>query len=266
MPSARQWLNDQRPVRTTHPAILLASAILVIVCSGCAGISLSPEPRIHPRALETVNALQAVNSELRSCKGTGWLTTGPARQEKKYRVAFAAAPPTQARITLLAAGYPVETIVATGQKVMFVSHTKDHSPYTFNKPDPCLENAFSIPIRMSDIIRLLSGQIPLPGFKHLYLVSEENGRRVVDLKKDFSPKKYRITARNGRPESIACHDENGELSYTIIFQPAERFGPVSVHPAWRVTSSKGAGFSFRLDDFHSDIPLKDSVFQLTDSE
>lgn len=246
-------------------AFWLIFTLLLLVFNGCASLSLSPAPRLDPEALTIVRHVQAINQEIRSCKGTGWITTGPAAQRKRYRLAYAAVPPDKIRITLLASGFPVETILADGQTVRFISHTGDHSPYTFNSPDPSLENAFSIPIRMSDVIRLLSGRVPVPEFKHLYLVTRSDNQGVVDLKKDFGRRKYRLTVdRLNHPAALSYFNDTGAQSYAVTFAPFASFDPVTIPADWSVTSDTGDYIRVEITSFTANIPIKDKVFRLTD--
>jgi len=78
-------------------------------------------------------------------------------------MAWVAKWPLNLRMTILSSGIPVETIAADGESVTLVSHTGKHTPHTINRANPSLVRIISLPVKLNEIIALLTGKVPLKG-------------------------------------------------------------------------------------------------------
>ena len=96
---------------------MLLAWILLALVSGCTPLRPQTDPGLDKKARGLANTVLSLNQEIESSKGTGWIEVKNDTRSAKFKIAWAASAPNRLRITFLAAGHPVETIVATGTHV-----------------------------------------------------------------------------------------------------------------------------------------------------
>ena len=128
--------------------------------SGCAMLP-GRQPETVSMAEQLAQKIRQTNQDVTTSRGTGNISLTLNGKTEIHRVAWVAQWPCCLRMTLLSSGIPVETIAADGKSVTFVSHVGRHAPHTLHQPNPSLQAILSLPIKLKDIIALLTGKIPL---------------------------------------------------------------------------------------------------------
>lgn len=141
------------------PLIFLGTGfIFLLVISGCTPLKPQTDPTLDKKASLLAKSTRSLNQDILSSKGTGWVEVTTHQRKDKFKLAWAAQAPNRLRITLLVSGHPVETIVATGEHVTFISHTGEHPPHTTLSSDPDLEKFIQIPMKLSGLTALQIGR------------------------------------------------------------------------------------------------------------
>lgn len=186
----------------------------ILIISGCAQLSPNTNPLLDKKAFLQA---QSFNQHILASKGTGWLKLETQTKVDKFKIVWAAVFPNKIRITFLIFGHPIETIIATGEKITFFSHTGEHSKYSYYSKDPNMEDYIHVPVKMSEMILVLLGRFP------------------VKLLHEMTVKRYKSYDFDDIPVEIEIKDMDGGK---LILE---------------------------ITNFQVNPPIKESVFQLTES-
>lgn len=244
--------------------IIMSSFILF---SGCAGLRPN-RPNCHDKkALKLAESIEDFNKNINSCTGIGWIRVSRKGRIDKFRAAWAVLNHDKIRLTLMNSGFPVETIIADGRKVIFLSHTHKHSLYKINSPNPSLADILSIPVKVRDIISLLSGQIPIKTFDYACLLKTVNpGKKTLILHK-----KWRTGAQQVifDPDNIIRAYElfgsEDHLMYSVSFSEFNTCGVFQIPFKIIIRDSLDRSLSLEITGYRVNSPVKDSAFSLTES-
>ncbi len=259
------------------PIILLLS----LLSSGCAGLKNRNYPICNNKALQIADNIKNINIGIHSYRGIGWLNLKNGKRRERFRMAFVALPPNKIRLTLMISGLPIETIIADGKKVIFLSHTNKHSLYEIHSPNPSLVRIISIPVRIRDIISLLAGRIPLKEFNCAYFgdsgryegKNNKPQKRLLILNKKWNGMIQKIiyhsdnhTPNNEFIDKYELQKENNSLIYSISLNNFIKCGHFKIPFIINLSDNSGRKLYINITAYSADIPLKDSVFSLTEQE
>lgn len=247
--------------------LLFSSGCLIIIffLPGCSLLSLQTDPGVNRGAFEAASRIRQMNQDINSCKGSAWLHTGSPSQKQTFRLAYAAKPPDRIRLTLLSSGHPVETVLADGRSVTFISHTGEHQTTTYDSNDISLNDIFSIPIRISDIIRLLSGQIPLQEFNYAKIITTDEKSALLELGKNMITQKQQlVTGTDGFPVMLERFDAKGNSLFSIHFEKFSDLDSKTIAATFSIMDKSGRTATIDITSFQADIPINDTVFRLTE--
>ncbi|WP_041273229.1 DUF4292 domain-containing protein [Desulforapulum autotrophicum] len=247
--------------------VLLVSTMVFLV-SGCAGIMTGKAREEDPRAARLAQEVRTLNQGLETVKGTGIIILVNGSTRQRFKIAWAALVPDKIRLTILETGIPVETIVADGEKVTFISHTGRHQRHTVKAPNPSLKSMVDLPIHIREIISLLSGKLPLEPFDQ---------ERLSTTIKPFAAKlllsrKWRgIIGRvqfdtNDQVVEYEVVGRDGNLVYQVNRSEFKSFGSYLVPGTTLVKDPSGRTMTLQINNFYPDLPVKASVFALTETE
>ncbi|MCF8045477.1 MAG: DUF4292 domain-containing protein [Desulfarculaceae bacterium] len=246
------------------PVIFFLLAALVY--SGCASIKPQQTYKSDKEALETADRLRGFNRKIKASKGTGFLTIEKKNRRVRYRIAWAAKSPDQARITLISSGIPVETLLFNKNRITLYSHTGQHTLKTYKTDNPSLERVLSVPVRINDIISVLTGKIPVKPFDHARF--EDNGskkrNRLILLRSRSDNRTQRLVMEpDGRIREYGFLKSPEQLTYRLRFAEFKKFSSCGIFTRLTIANESGESLVFRIHSFQKNPDVKDSVFNLT---
>lgn len=220
------------------------------------------DPFLDKTAWQSARALQSLNQDIHTSKGTGNLRLTSSTGVQTFQIAWAAQAPNRVRMTLTVMGHPVETIAADGNRVTFVSHTGRHKPHTPASDDPDLEPYTQIPLKLSDLICMLLGQIPIKKFDDAWMLPEDLSR--LRLQKKFGSHTQELTLAPGQPiRMLRLLDRTKNIRYEIHYHGFDTLDNRGVPVDLTITDGKSRSAHITISRFWANIPVKESVFQLT---
>lgn len=238
--------------------------IVMLTGPGCALLGLQFGKTSDPHAEEIIHRTRAFNAQITTSKGTGELTLTQGVRREKYKIAWAAQSPNRLRMTLLMSGHPVETIAATGQWVTFVSHTGAHAPHSAVSADPDLNPYINIPLRLSELVSLLLGQVPERPFDRAWMRPETPD--TVFASRSFSPQIQEwVTGKNGITTRYRVLDKKMNVIFQIWYSRFFKQDKFTIPGLITIKDGQQRGMEIALKTIIPNIPVKESVFRLTGS-
>lgn len=241
------------------PASLLAVALLL---GGCAIQRPETDPTLDLEAASIVQNIRRFNSDITSSKGSGWARVTTAGKSVKYRIAWAAVFPDKLRFTLLLSGVPVETVIANGQTISFISHTGEHKNYTFNSTDPDFKSYMDVPVKASQMICLLLARLPLMKFDDVYFSPEDPALSNVTLSKKWKSAFQVLTIDSKKMPVLIQNHDGTELISTLRIKAYKDFDQRRIPAGLEFTDSR-SGIQVTVTRFVVNPEIKESVFRLT---
>ena len=246
-------------------SLLLICATAVLI-SGCAGL-MPPKNTIHDQKAAILAAqIKSINQNLHTFKGTARVTIVDDSKTQRMTIAWAAMLPDKIRLTILNSGIPVETILADGSRVIFVSHTGKHSLHEINSPNPSLERIVSMPVRIQEIISILAGQVPMEPFN----------RQELSDKKNSSETTLVLAKKWGGTVGMVQFDEQEHISrfqrlnreketlYSVERLNLKTYKTYTIPSTTIINDGSGRTMTLKITGFYPDIPVKESLFSLTE--
>ena len=247
-----------KPVPVLFFAILFCAACL----TGCATPRPETDPGLDKTAWQAAAALRNMNQEIRTSKGTGRVRLTSGNNVQTFQIAWAAQTPGRVRMTFTTSGHPVETIVADGSRVTFISHTGRHKPYTPTSENPNLEPYTRVPVRLSDLISLLLGQIPVQAFDDAWFLPNDPFR--IRLRKNFKSLSQELVLHpDDTIQALRLLDRADTPRWEILYHAFETMDKNQIPVHMTITSGNLQKVQVRITRFWPNIPVKESVFQLT---
>ena len=149
---------------------IIIPLIAALLISGCAVFRPARELEITPAEKATevrdlLSVLKTQNEALRNFKGIGNIQIRQdSRLQLDQRVAWIGEKPVKLSIAVLISGYPAVKLANDGKWLYYLEvHGQDTTFRKIPASDPSLKKLISIPISSSEVITLLSGQIPRSG-------------------------------------------------------------------------------------------------------
>ena len=237
-----------------------------LIISGCASLRPATDPLLDNKAFDLATKAGSFNKHIVASKGTGWARLETKTKKEKFKIAWAAVFPNKIRITFLLSGHAIETIIATGEKITFVSHTRAHAKYSYNSKDPDMKGYVHVPIKLSEMILVLLGRLPVKKFDDAYFSPLDSSLSTIILKQDWKALTQHLHfTGKGKINNLTSTDISGNLLYemTIIKYKTYNFADIPVKI--QIEDSDNRKLIIEITNFHPNPSIKESVFQLTDS-
>ncbi|MCP4114109.1 MAG: hypothetical protein GY737_01675 [Desulfobacteraceae bacterium] len=254
-------------IKIRRPNLLLLGAALFFL-SGCAGLTPGDTRIQDPKATLLAARVTSINHGLQTFKGTARVTLAEENLNQRFRIAWAAMMPDKIRLTILKSGLPLETILADGNQVLFVSHTGEHSPHRIKAANPSLKQVISMPVRIQEIISLLAGRIPMEPFDRAILSNNgPSSPATLTL-----TRKWRGTVGTvlvDRQDQILGFQRlksNRDPVYSTERKNLKKYGIHTIPMKTVINDPSGRTLTLEITSFYPDVPIKDSVFSLTEIE
>ncbi len=238
----------------------------MLILSGCASVRPDINPLLDQKAAVLSRQAKSFNQHILASKGTGWARLETKTRTDKYKIAWAAVFPNKIRITFLLSGLPVETIVANGKKIIFVSHTREHAKHSYTAKDPDMEDYIRVPVKLSEMISLLLGRLPVKKFEEAYFSTSDPSLSTIILKQDWKGRKQTLHFNGkGKVNALKSITAAGKMVYevTLLKYSAYAFGEIPTQI--EIKDLENNRLIIDIKNFVPNPPIKESVFQLTES-
>jgi hypothetical protein len=254
--------------RNGFPPLLLIAQVLIllVLVSGCTKLKPQTDPALDKKARGLANHILSLNQDIKTSRGTGWVELATGTRKETFKMAWAAKAPNRVRITFLVSGHPFETLVATGENVTFISHTGEHPPHTTISSDPDLKKFIHVPVKLSGMIALLLGHIPLEKFDHAWFEQGESTLPPVILSQNWKSTTQKLHLDNdGQIQQLSFLDKNDKRLYDITYLDYRSYGESRIPVTLLIQDAAGRKIHLSLTKFIPNPPIKESVFRLTES-
>ncbi len=260
----RLYKTNKKKLLFVFLLYLFSAGILILIVSGCAKTRPSTNPLLDKKAFHIANQARSSNQHIIASKGTGWIRLETKNKKERYKIAWAAVFPDKIRISFLLSGNLLETIIATGKKITFISHLKNHADYSYNSKDPNMKDFIKVPVKMSEIISILSGRFPIKNFNDAYFVPSDPSLSTIVIKQNKN-KQYLHFNSKKKLDWLELTNYAEKLLYkiTIIKYKTYDFGDIPVKI--EIKDTKNRRLVLEITNFLPNPLIKDSVFRLTGS-
>ncbi|MCF8113834.1 MAG: hypothetical protein K9K21_08300 [Desulfotignum sp.] len=243
-------------------ALFFVFVVSFICLSGCGLQRPLTDPSQDKTAWQSAQILKSMNRNILTSKGTGKVRLKSSAGVQIFQIAWAAKAPDRLRITFTMSGYPVETIIADGDRVTFLSHTGRHKPHTPASNDPDLEPYTQVPLKLTDLICLLLGQIPVRQFDDAWFPPKDRSR--IRVRKNFASSLQELVLAPDQPIfMLRLLDRNDTIKYEIHYHAFDIMDNRQIPVDLTITDGKSRSAHITITRFWPDMPVKESVFQLT---
>jgi len=239
--------------------------IALCIFTGCSALRPVTSPVQDKEAFFLANQAKSFNQDILASKGIARVRMVSKNKVDTFKIAWAASFPNKIRLTLLSSGHPIETILSTGEKITFISHTGGHAKHSFTSKDPDMKRYLKVPIKMSEMILVLLGRFPVKNFDDAYFPSLDTYPLPIALKEKWKGTQYLFLDDKGKIKKIQSLDYAGKFLYEMtIFKYKSYEGRNNVPAKILIKDTDKRNLSFEIINFKANPSIKESVFQLTE--
>lgn len=206
------------------------------------------------------------NDEMTTFKGTGKLKIWSNGKNQIVRAAWTGARPDKIRIVIQGVtGVPVAGMAADGAWYYLQSYS-ENSFYKAEARNPDMEKLVSIPVTVEDIIRLVSGGIPVrPYFSsRLNRISDTSGYLLSLLGEEGNAIENILLDNNrSHVRHIEIFTPKGTLAYRVDFAGKTEIEGFRVPERLVFGNDKGSGFQLDMDQYWPNAPVSPEMFVIT---
>ncbi|MBF0572300.1 MAG: hypothetical protein HQK69_00870 [Desulfamplus sp.] len=281
-------------MKIANNIIMLSLIISIAGCSIRTPYYINGEDN---EALNILKKIESINKDIKTSKGTGWITITDIelsdedinsssnnnttelninkqrvnrQKSKKFRMAWIASFPDKIRLTLLSAGHPVETILADGNSVTFISHTGRHKTKKISSANPSLKDVVSIPVTIQDILSIFAGRTPISKFDTAEIAqitySSELTDNMLMLKRRWNGQSQNIVLNSDhKVTSFLLMNQNRKLIHSVFNEQFKVFDSFSIPVNVKIKDGDGRLIDFEINNYQPNIAVKANTFILQES-
>ncbi len=238
---------------------------LLSILQGCASHRPETNPILDKQALHLSKQAESFNEHITACKGTAWATLETGTKHEKFKIAWAVVFPNKIRITFLISANPIETIIATGEKITFISHRGQHSRHSYKSKDPDMEKYIHVPIKMSEMILILLSRFPVKAFDDAYFAPWDPSLSTIVLKQKWRGTKQHLHYNDKKNiDSIWLEDYTGQLVYKTMIREYKKYGSDNIPAILEIKDNNNRKLTLEITNFIANPTIKESIFELTE--
>lgn len=248
--------------------IVLAAAVLF----GCSRFQSFPGPS-DPEALVLLQQIHRKNDGLKTFKGRGLLRfQAPNAKPLRERVVWVGALPARIRVDILAAGQTMVKMAADGAFLYVVDMAGIFDPSRFFRKirvsDPDLKRMISVPIKISELVALLAGKIPMVDYDAVRFEAGLSDRQVLVLGRRWSGavQKVYLGKDDGELIEVVRFDRNGRFRYRAAFERLQSVGGYRVPARLVLTGPDDARLVLSIERYWADAEVTPDMFRLEKPE
>jgi outer membrane lipoprotein-sorting protein len=238
---------------------------LISILQGCASHRPDTNPILDKQALHLSKQTKSFNEHITTGKGTAWATLETDTKHEKFKIAWAVVFPNKIRITFLISANPIETIIATGEKITFISHTGQHSRHSYKSKDPDMEKYIHVPIKMSEMILILLGRFPVKEFDDAYFAPWDPSLSTIVLKQKWRDTKQHLHYNDKQNiDSICLEDYTGQPVYKTMTIEYKKYGSDNIPAILEIKDNDNRKLTLEIINFIANPTIRESIFKLTE--
>ena len=255
---------------------LFSAAVLFAGC-GSLGASLSrqPEDSLESAARAEAQALISIlgnrNSKLKNFKGLGKLALRQNQVTRiDERIAWVASETVKFSIVVLVSGHPAIKMASDG-KWFYYYEAREGRPYYQKVPasDANLKRVTAMPIKISDIVALLAGRVPLRKHHAAVLERSASGKGyVLVLKRRWwgVTEKIFLDETKSRVHQTEFYNRSGSLAYRARFDEMQTIDGYVVPALLSIADGEGIDLQLVVNRYWADVDVSASMFVLNPPE
>jgi len=238
--------------------------IVFLFLTGCNTLRPAPNALLDNKALRFANQAKSYNHHIVGSKGVGWIKIVDKSRIDKFKIAWAAVFPNKIRITFLLSGHPIETIIASGEKVTFLSHTGAHPLHTTHSKDPDLTSYIKVPVKLSEMILVLLGRFPIKPFDDVYFSPKDSSLSTLTLWQNWKGIVQHLSINEqGSLNGIKNTGPKEQLFYNMKIINFKTIDTQRIPARITLTDSQNRTLILKITSFNTNPAIKESVFRLT---
>jgi outer membrane biogenesis lipoprotein LolB len=243
--------------------------LVAMLVSGCSTLSRTPSQITNlpdsPEVTRILQNLSQLNADLSTFKGTGKIKFWKKDGIQVVRSAWTGARPDKIRVVIQGiTGFPVASMAADGHRFYMLSYSQD-SFYQAEIQDPDLEKLVSIPVTAGELIKLISGVVPIRKYRSSTLLPASSqsgyvvsliGEKGIDTEKIYLDQTERV-------QRIEMFTLNGKLAYRVDFNGETEVEGFRIPARLVFNNDDGSGFQLDMDKFWPNAPVSSDMFVIT---
>lgn len=242
-------------------SIAIPITVFLFYLSGCALHRPMTDPVLDQKALAAAQKIESHNRHITTSKGTGRIHIQTATENTTLSMAWAAEFPDKLRITFLMSATPLETIIVNKDKITLISHTGQYKTKSFYSEDPDLKKVIQVPVKLSEMIRILLGRFPIIPLEDAYFSPVDQTLSRIVLQQKSSRKRQVLTInKKGQCDAIRVENSQQKKIYEIKVMAYKTFGQEEMFHQFSAADHQGNQLDFEIFKFITNPPLKPSVF------
>jgi len=247
----------------------------VIFLAGCGSISRQPEDSLESAAMADARVVLSIlrnqNRMLKNFKGIGKIKV---RQDQKTRIderiAWVASETAKLNIAVLVSGHPAIKMASDGEWFYYYE-TREGKPFykKFSASDANLKQITAIPIKISDIIALLAGRVPLREHHTAVLERSASGKSyVLVLKRRWwgVTEKIFLDETKSKVHQTEFYNRSGSLIYLARFDEMQSIDGYRVPALLSISNGDGIDLELVVNRYWADVDVSASMFVLNPPE
>lgn len=242
-------------------SISIPIATFLFLLGGCALHRPMTDPVMDQKAVAAARRIESQNRHIVTSKGTGRIHIQTATENTTLSMAWAAAFPDKLRITFLMSATPLETIIVNKEKITLISHTGQHKTRSYTSKDPDLKKVIQIPVKLSEMIRILLGRFPVSPFEDAYFAPSDPTLSTIVLQQKNNRKRQVLTiTEKGQCESIRLENSQQKKVYELKVMALKTFDQQEVFHQLSASDLKENKLDIKIFKFFTNPTIKPSVF------
>ncbi len=216
-------------------------------------------------ARQLLLSLKNINSNLKTCKGTGSINVWDNKQYYSSRIAWVAAD-NKLRIEILGvSGLPAKSIAYDASSIYLFSHFDKRFYKKKLSKNKNIEKIIEIPISFKDIIFILSGRVPVYHHTYLFLkkdISCEEHVLILKNRQHQIIEKIFVNNHTTTAKKIEVYNKYGAMEYRAVFDNLQDIQTYRI-PLNIKIENDDARIQIIIDKYWANISVSPSTFVLT---
>ena len=243
--------------------------------TGCGSLGRQPgdfpESAAIADARAVLHILSNQNRMLKNFKGIGKIKVRQNQATRiDERIAWVASETTKLNVAVLVSGHPAIKMASDG-KWFYYYEAREGKPFYKKVPasDASLKQITAIPIKISDIIALLAGRVPLREHHAATLERSVSGKGyVLVLKRRWwgVTEKIFLDETKSGVRQAEFYNRSGSLVYLARFDEMQTINGYQVPVLLSITNGDGIDLQLVVNRYWADVDVSASMFLLNPPE